>query len=210
MKRIIDGQTYDTDTSTLVARSWWLDWEKNDAEIQSELYVTRGGAFFLVHTEPGNEDARPYSSRWRGTRSTTGSARARSSCSTPASSRSPKRRPKSVNPRPPSTFGSALPQGSSRGRGQAREPLGQQVRHALRLLVRNDRRHRHVEGGLCVLRPGGGAEPAVVLERTFCRSQNRGPRDLGFRHHSRRQQVRVDVSMDGAAPKLGNKERVKT
>jgi predicted HicB family RNase H-like nuclease len=58
MKRIINGKTYNTDTATLVARSWWVDWEQGDAEIRSDLYLTRGGAFFLVHTGPSDADIR--------------------------------------------------------------------------------------------------------------------------------------------------------
>jgi predicted HicB family RNase H-like nuclease len=58
MKRIIDGKTYNTDTATLVARAWWNDWERGNVEMQGDLYLTRGGAFFLVHTDPSNEDAR--------------------------------------------------------------------------------------------------------------------------------------------------------
>jgi predicted HicB family RNase H-like nuclease len=58
MKRIIDGKTYNTDTATLVARSWWNDWERGNVDMQGDLYVTRGGAFFVVVTEPGNHEAR--------------------------------------------------------------------------------------------------------------------------------------------------------
>jgi predicted HicB family RNase H-like nuclease len=53
MKRIVDGLTYNTDTSTLLARA---EWEPNQwspysgAECEGELYQTRGGAFFLVTT----------------------------------------------------------------------------------------------------------------------------------------------------------------
>jgi hypothetical protein len=49
MKRIIDGKTYNTDTATLVARSWGND-------MREDLYVTRGGAFFVRITEPGEAD----------------------------------------------------------------------------------------------------------------------------------------------------------
>jgi hypothetical protein len=58
MKRIIDGKTYNTETSTLVATSGWqLQDERSPhygSECEGELYQTRGGAFFLVvtiHTE---------------------------------------------------------------------------------------------------------------------------------------------------------------
>ena len=47
MKRIIDGQTYNTDTSTIVARYEYKDDKGYDTE--ATLYQTRGGAFFLVH-----------------------------------------------------------------------------------------------------------------------------------------------------------------
>jgi hypothetical protein len=49
------GVTYNTDTSTVVARGEWNDeaWGGNPAEEHSgTLYQTRGGAFFLhVHSE---------------------------------------------------------------------------------------------------------------------------------------------------------------
>ena len=54
MKRIVDGLTYNTDTSTLLAKA---EWEFNNqfspyygAECGGQLYQTRGGAFFLVTT----------------------------------------------------------------------------------------------------------------------------------------------------------------
>jgi hypothetical protein len=54
VKRIVDGLTYNTDTSTLLAKAeWQLDdqWSPyNGAECEGELYQTRGGAFFLVTT----------------------------------------------------------------------------------------------------------------------------------------------------------------
>lgn len=46
MKRIVNGVTYNTDTSTKLAKSEWLD---NGNEASSVLYQTRGGAFFLHH-----------------------------------------------------------------------------------------------------------------------------------------------------------------
>lgn len=47
MKRIVNGVTYNTDTSTALARS---EWQPNDGEkAEGCLYQTRGGAFF-VHT----------------------------------------------------------------------------------------------------------------------------------------------------------------
>lgn len=51
MKRIIQGQTYNTDTATAVAFCSWDDpnAEKGEiAETIETLYVTRGGAFFAV------------------------------------------------------------------------------------------------------------------------------------------------------------------
>src|SRR6266849_3850033 len=57
MKRIVDGVTYNTDTSTALAES---SWEENDhngvriAEHKDTLYQTRGGAFF-VHEETTRE-----------------------------------------------------------------------------------------------------------------------------------------------------------
>lgn len=55
MKRIIDGKTYNTDTSTLIARDLWA----GNGEFQEELYLTRGGSFFTVVSEPYNPDAPP-------------------------------------------------------------------------------------------------------------------------------------------------------
>jgi hypothetical protein len=45
MKRIVDGVTYNTATSTRLAQSVWKD-DDND-EITGTLYQTRGGAFFV-------------------------------------------------------------------------------------------------------------------------------------------------------------------
>ncbi len=44
MKRIIEGKTYNTETSTIIAT-----WHGN----QSILFVTRGGAFFITKNEDG-------------------------------------------------------------------------------------------------------------------------------------------------------------
>lgn len=46
MKRIVNGLTYNTDTSIVVAR---CEWEDEDGSRVSILYKTRGGAFFLDH-----------------------------------------------------------------------------------------------------------------------------------------------------------------
>jgi len=54
MKRIINGLTYNTATSTLLARAEWQvsdPFDPHDGrERQAELYQTRGGAFFLAIT----------------------------------------------------------------------------------------------------------------------------------------------------------------
>jgi hypothetical protein len=54
MKRIVDGLTYNTNTSTLLAKAEWTNDEQFSsyfgAECAGELYQTRGGAFFLVTT----------------------------------------------------------------------------------------------------------------------------------------------------------------
>ena len=65
MKRVIDGVTYNTDTSTLLATARWegyrpSDWRNEiEVEFEGDLYLTRGGAFFVVITEPDNDQARP-------------------------------------------------------------------------------------------------------------------------------------------------------
>jgi predicted HicB family RNase H-like nuclease len=47
-KRIIDGVTYNTDTSTLIAQSEYeVDYKRERAECFGQLYQTRGGAFFV-------------------------------------------------------------------------------------------------------------------------------------------------------------------
>jgi HicB family len=54
MKRIVNGLTYNTETSRLVAKSEWEVGDTNSPyygmEREGELYQTRGGAFFLVTT----------------------------------------------------------------------------------------------------------------------------------------------------------------
>jgi len=57
MKRIVNGVTYNTDTSTRLATSAWDD----DGKITETLYQTRGGAFFLHRQTVGqvwNEETR--------------------------------------------------------------------------------------------------------------------------------------------------------
>jgi hypothetical protein len=54
MKRVIGGVSYNTNTSTLVAKA---SWEENDGHVRytNQLYQTRGGAFFL-HTHKRNRE----------------------------------------------------------------------------------------------------------------------------------------------------------
>jgi hypothetical protein len=65
MKRVIDGVTYNTDTSTHVATARWNGYRQTDwrnempIEFEGDLYLSRGGAFFVVITEPENEETRP-------------------------------------------------------------------------------------------------------------------------------------------------------
>lgn len=47
MKRVIDGQTYNTDTATAVARYEYVD--DKDYDTEATIYQTRGAAFFIVH-----------------------------------------------------------------------------------------------------------------------------------------------------------------
>lgn len=47
MKRVIDGKTYNTDTSTVVARYEYED--DKGYEVEATVYQTKGGAFFIVH-----------------------------------------------------------------------------------------------------------------------------------------------------------------
>jgi predicted HicB family RNase H-like nuclease len=48
MKRIIDGVTYNTDTSTRIARSEYdTEYNHEDRPCDGTLYQTRGGAFFV-------------------------------------------------------------------------------------------------------------------------------------------------------------------
>jgi HicB family len=73
MKRVVNGVTFNTCTSTLVARSeWWQSRDTNNAEdedmrVEQELYLTRGGAFFLAHMSTWKEwdadDRRTYEHR---------------------------------------------------------------------------------------------------------------------------------------------------
>src|ERR1700730_2183305 len=46
MKKIIDGVTYNTETSTMLAVSKWRD-ERRNSNNEATLYLTRLGAYFL-------------------------------------------------------------------------------------------------------------------------------------------------------------------
>jgi predicted HicB family RNase H-like nuclease len=48
MKRVIEGKTYNTDTAIKVALYQYEDHDGYDTE--ATIYLTRGGAFFAVHT----------------------------------------------------------------------------------------------------------------------------------------------------------------
>lgn len=48
MKRVIEGKTYNTDTSTKVAKYEYVDDKGFDTA--ADVYQNRGGAFFIVHT----------------------------------------------------------------------------------------------------------------------------------------------------------------
>jgi len=47
MKRIIEGRTYDTNTSTPIASYEYTN--EKSYEVEATIYQTRGGAFFIVH-----------------------------------------------------------------------------------------------------------------------------------------------------------------
>lgn len=51
MKRIVDGVTYNTDTSTKIAAAEWDNTGLQGGRGEAVLYQTRGGAFFEVSTE---------------------------------------------------------------------------------------------------------------------------------------------------------------
>jgi hypothetical protein len=63
MKRVINGMTFNTDTSTLLARASWTLPDTYSphfgSECDGELYQTRGGAFFVIttiHTKDSDGD----------------------------------------------------------------------------------------------------------------------------------------------------------
>jgi len=58
MKRIINGVTYNTDTSAVVARYEYQDDHTRDVE--ATVYQTRGGAFFIVHSWDQDGDQKHY------------------------------------------------------------------------------------------------------------------------------------------------------
>ena len=58
MKRVVDGLTYNTETSTVVAKYEYEDDAGYDTE--ATIYQTRGGAFFIVHQWTVNEVPKVY------------------------------------------------------------------------------------------------------------------------------------------------------
>lgn len=67
MKRIVNGVTYNTDTSTAIAR-WQREDEDEGTQEEMILYQTRGGAFFvheIRETKAWNEREREYEERSR-------------------------------------------------------------------------------------------------------------------------------------------------
>lgn len=63
MKRIVNGMTYNTDTSTMLAQS---EWERDDGKVLGVLYQTRGGAYFVheqLTQEVWNEEERQKEER---------------------------------------------------------------------------------------------------------------------------------------------------
>jgi hypothetical protein len=47
VRRVIDGKTYTTDTSIVVARYIYED--DKGYEVEATVYQTKGGGFFIVH-----------------------------------------------------------------------------------------------------------------------------------------------------------------
>ena len=47
MKRVIDGKTYNTDTSTIVGRYEYEN--QNGCDVEATVYLNNGGAFFVLH-----------------------------------------------------------------------------------------------------------------------------------------------------------------
>jgi hypothetical protein len=63
MKRIIDGVTYNTDTSTALAKSeYYTGYNHQDLHCVGTLFQTRGGAFFVwqkIELDRADEDGNP-------------------------------------------------------------------------------------------------------------------------------------------------------
>ena len=65
MKRIVNGVTYNTDTSTRLAQA---SWEQDGEQFVGTLYQTRGGAFFVDEentSQVWNESERAYEEKKR-------------------------------------------------------------------------------------------------------------------------------------------------
>ncbi len=63
MKRIVNGVTYNTDTSTRLAQA---SWERDDEQFVGTLYQTRGGAFFVdeeITSQVWNESERAHEAK---------------------------------------------------------------------------------------------------------------------------------------------------
>ncbi len=56
MKRIVAGKTYNTDTSARVAKYQYKD--DADRDVEANVYVNKGGAFFIVHEWEGDDGAK--------------------------------------------------------------------------------------------------------------------------------------------------------
>jgi predicted HicB family RNase H-like nuclease len=64
MKRIIDGVTYNTETATKIARKRERNPLFEPGEfIEEEMYMTRGGAFFMTVRYPGDDQVEIYARR---------------------------------------------------------------------------------------------------------------------------------------------------
>jgi hypothetical protein len=67
MKRVVNGVTYNVSTSELLAKTEWVENAETDAETEhtTELYRTKGGAFFELHLwdryDPQAEEVRTRS-----------------------------------------------------------------------------------------------------------------------------------------------------
>lgn len=61
MKRVVEGKTYDTDTAKVVAKDTY---EGDDAEVVEWLYVTTGGAFFVLEEKSYLADHQDSMGQW--------------------------------------------------------------------------------------------------------------------------------------------------